>query len=121
MERLTERLNEYYIKIKGCRTIYGAEERKKAPASSAIARLCAYEDTGLTPEEIMRIISEENEPLTADDLRKMDGEPVWIDGQESGWWIVDTEDERIYFRDMEFYDFSDIGYVATAYREKYRG
>lgn len=124
MERLTERLNKNYIKIKGCKTIYGSEERKGAPAASAIARLCDYEDTGLMPEEIMRIISngsEENEPLTVDDLREMDGEPVWTEGNGYEWGIVDVEEERIYFKDMEFYEFKDIGHLASAYKKKNGG
>lgn len=58
-----------------------------------VARLAAYEDTNLTPEEIMILCSmdrrakmaellrmEENKPLTLEELRGMDGEPVWLVG-----------------------------------------
>lgn len=52
MERLTEHYKDNGIKINGCSTIYANVERKGAPASNAIVRLAAYEDTGLGPEEI---------------------------------------------------------------------
>ncbi len=35
-------------------------------------RLAAYEDTGLTPEEIMALIPPPNDPLTLEELREMD-------------------------------------------------
>lgn len=44
----------------------------------AIDRLAAYEDTGLTPEEIMALLDPPNLPLTLEELRAMDGEPVWL-------------------------------------------
>lgn len=66
-----------------------------------VARLAAYEDTNLTPEEIMILCSmdrrakmaellrmEENKPLTLAELRKMDGEPVW-DSALSQYGLVD--------------------------------
>lgn len=55
MDRLTERI-ENGIRIKGCSTVYPTVERKSAPMQSAIVRLAAYEDIGLTPEEIVKII-----------------------------------------------------------------
>lgn len=55
MERLTERA-EQFVRIKGCRTVYPEVERKSAPMQSAVARLAAYEDTGLMPEEIKDIV-----------------------------------------------------------------
>ena len=51
-ERLTEHFGEKYISIKGCKSLYENAERKGAPASNAIVRLAAYEDTGWSPEEI---------------------------------------------------------------------
>ncbi len=79
----------------------------------AIDRLAAYEDTGLTPEEVMELAqakkdamnetqsrAEKNEPLTLDELRKMDGEPVWIaftpnaDEESLAMWaLVSADDE----------------------------
>ena len=73
-------------------------------------RLAAYEDTGLEPDEIkamhdrdnrlksdavkpVEIEGVKNEPLTIDELRKMDGEPIWVVPlcNDSGWasqWII---------------------------------
>lgn len=58
MERLTKRVGKY-VEIIGCKSLYSSEERKKAPASSAIARLAKYEDTGLTPDEIKTLIAKQ--------------------------------------------------------------
>ncbi len=56
MDRLTERLSDGCIRIKGCKTVYSGTERKRSHMTSAVVRLAAYEDTGLTPQEINRII-----------------------------------------------------------------
>lgn len=56
MERLTEHTDDGYIAIKGCASVYPAQERKRAPATSAIVRLAAYEDSGLTPEEVAELV-----------------------------------------------------------------
>ena len=51
-------------------------------ASQAVhlrSRLKMYEDTGLTPEEIKKLIPPPNAPLTLEELREMDGEPVWCE------------------------------------------
>ena len=109
MERLTERFYGWVIK-KGChgpcRTCHRAECADIYPM---IDRLAAYEDTGLEPEEIMGLCSmdrrakmaellrmEENKPLTLEELRKMDGEPVFIiptrgSGGFCTWMLVDTK------------------------------
>lgn len=109
MERLTERWCAGGIRIKGCSTLYPDVERKSAPMASAIARLAAYEDTGLEPEEVQiaaemfagdphvpilqtsnlvkayrdgRVeILPPNDPLTMAELREMEGKsvPVWCD------------------------------------------
>lgn len=56
MERLTEYIeNGKYIAIKRRKTLYPTEERWNAPATAAIVRLCHYEDSGLTPEEVMEL------------------------------------------------------------------
>ncbi|MDE6259898.1 MAG: ParB N-terminal domain-containing protein [Oscillospiraceae bacterium] len=42
------------------------------------ARLSRYEDTGLMPDDVERLAAQEsNTPLTLEELREMDGEPVW--------------------------------------------
>lgn len=52
MERLTEYVDGKYIRIKGTKSLYPKEERDGAPLSNAIARLAAYEESGLEPEEL---------------------------------------------------------------------
>ena len=53
MKRLTEYVKDNrYVRIIGCKSLYPVEERKEAPTTSAFARLAAYEDIGLTPDEI---------------------------------------------------------------------
>ena len=52
MEKLTEYVDGKYIRIKGTKSLYPKNERDGAPLSNAIARLAAYEDTGLEPEEL---------------------------------------------------------------------
>lgn len=51
-------------------------------------RLAAYEDTGLTPEEITTLIHPPNPPLTTEELLELDGEPVWNDNEKE-WIVVD--------------------------------
>lgn len=107
MERLTERLTDGYIKIQGCKTIYGNKGCKSNPVTNAIVRLAEYEDTGRMPEEIMALIPSPNDPLTLDELREMDGEPVWVvftpdaDGECLTMWAlisVDRENDEIFLQ-----------------------
>lgn len=56
-------------------------------------RLAAYEDTGLTPEEVKALSAEKkNAPLTLEELRAMDGEPVYLDfyGERGEYVILDV-------------------------------
>lgn len=69
MERLTERWCKGMVRIKGCSTAYLDKERKGAHAASAIVRLAAYEDTGMTPEEITGLCSMDKRAKMADLLR----------------------------------------------------
>lgn len=72
MERLTKRIDGWVMR-KGChgicRACTGAECADLYPM---IDRLADYEDTGLTPEEIMALIPPPNDPLTLEELREMD-------------------------------------------------
>ena len=67
-----------------------------------------------------------NEPLTLDELRKMDGEPVWIKLFDTGeeFWVlrnewVDTRnpEPKILFH-MRWYSHADYGKTWLAYRQK---
>ena len=64
MEKLTEYVDGKYIRIKGTKSLYPKNERDGAPLSNAIARLAAYEDTGLEPEEIERILDSYGRGMT---------------------------------------------------------
>lgn len=134
MERLTERFDGWVMR-KGChgpcRTCHRAECADIYPM---IDRLAAYEDTGLEPEEIMGLCSmdrrakmaellrmEENKPLTLEELRGMDGEPVWVEclgtKDYSAWTIVDICLNGIHTK--YFYaDFDYYGVEWLAYRRK---
>lgn len=60
--------------------------------------------------------AEENKPLTLDELREMDGEPVWcVCGDMAEWMLVGKEDceGRRYI-----FDFSNYGEMWLAYRRK---
>ena len=86
-----------------------------------IDRLAAYEDTGLTPEEIMALIPLPNDPLTLEELRGMDGEPVWItkmDGSGGVWMLVDTEYELCREAHGEMAVFENCGKTWMAYRRR---
>jgi len=80
MERLTKRIDGWVMR-KGChgicRACTGAECADLYPM---IDRLADYEDTGLTPEEVKALVPTPNDPLTLEELREMDGQPVWVVG-----------------------------------------
>ena len=90
MERLTERnkkgcayFNNDGILIRGANGTF--HQKKDITAhyihdrfvalDKVIDRLAAYEDTGLTPEEIVALIQPPNDLLTLEELREMGGEP----------------------------------------------
>lgn len=64
MEKLTEYVDGKYIRIKGTKSLYPKNERDGAPLSNAIARLAAYEETGLEPEEIEHILDSYGRGMT---------------------------------------------------------
>lgn len=59
--------------------------------------LAAYEDIGLDPEDIKSLLMKLHEPLSLEQLRELDGEPVWVQPviERGGWWsMVQLEKER---------------------------
>lgn len=121
MDRLTERHGRY-ITVKGCKTIHYCIERKSAPASNAVVRLAAYEDTGLMPEEITALIPLPNDPLTLEELRGMDGEPVWVEfpkcPEASGWMLISAGRHCVYDGLLGECDFENYGKTWLAYRRR---
>lgn len=125
-----------------------------------VARLAAYEDTGLEPEDIDALQKRErglaemlvnvscgcvvpytrlaelaqaekdgrlvilplNDPLTLEELREMDGEPVWVYNAYNGWCTCRVIDEinaiSIYFTDGMARYLNMYGNGWTAYRRK---
>ena len=67
-----------------------------------------------------------NEPLTLDELQKMDGEPVWIklfDPDEAFWvlrneWVDTRNPEPMILFHMRWYSHVDYGKTWLAYRQK---
>lgn len=78
MNRLTEKRADGRWAISNNDGASPTEQMLKIPI--AIDRLAAYEDTGLTPEEIMALIPPPNAPLTLEELRGMGEKPVWLVG-----------------------------------------
>lgn len=88
----------------------------------------------LEDDNHFREVTKKVEPLTLDELRKMDGEPVWVSvsnnwresGVSEGWCIVrfHSEDDRVrvYVYDTRhgarFFAQQDYGESWLAYRQK---
>lgn len=90
--------------------------------------------SALRQQEHFREVTKKVEPLTLDELRQMDGEPVWVSvsnnwresGVSEGWCIVrfHSEDDRVrvYIYDTRhgarFFAQQDYGKTWLAYRQK---
>lgn len=90
-----------------------------------IDRFAAYEDTGLTPEEVQDLVNKQkNEPLKLEELKEMHGEPVWLkslgEDFDDGWYIIVSIDkQRIHC--LQLYSmlfFEHYGKTWIAYRHK---
>lgn len=122
MERLTAIRNGVTVYVgPGCEYSTGmiAAELNSAHIRLVLEHLNAYEETGLKPEEIMGLCSmdkrakmaellrtEENRPLTLEELRQMGGKPYWHVGlQEDSppphWNVLDP----FYARHIEDYGY----------------
>ena len=88
------------------------------------ARLAAYEDTGLTPEEISALIPPPNDPLTLEELREMDGEPVWVvplndfDILPANYLVNAYAEQIVVDKFGAYLDFEDYGKTWLAYRRR---
>jgi len=122
MERLTKRIDGWVMR-KGChgicRACTGAECADLYPM---IDRLADYEDTGLTPEEVKALVPTPNAPLTLEELREMDGQPVWFCKCHNGlcnWCVIDhTNETNIFFTDGTVRLMSSYGDGWMAYRRR---
>lgn len=109
MERLTKRINGKAAFYE-CNSTCGTCEGVLCGSVFLMAdRLAAYEDTGLDPERVAELAQAEkdgrlvalppNDLLTLEELREMDGEPVWVElldcNKEANWAFVDLEIEAV--------------------------
>ena len=77
-------------------------------------------------QEHFRDLTKKVEPLTLDELRQMDGEPVWIklfDPDEEFWvlrneWVDTRNPEPMILFHMRWYSHADYGKTWLAYRKK---
>lgn len=120
MERLTIRCN-------GCPALARGYKERFTESSlffMLLNRLTEYEDTGLTPEEIMALIAPPDAPLTMEELREMDGEPVWI--TPGGFWalVIARRGERVRLINHEgeiVWADKEIELVGPVYRHRPKG
>ena len=77
--------------------------------------------SALRQEEHFRDLTKKVEPLTLDELRKMDGEPVWVQSpgvpEYGRWAIVEGVGENCLFLHDDF-TCHDYGKTWLAYRQK---
>ena len=69
--------------------------------------------SALRQQEHFREVTKKVEPLTLDELRKMDGEPVWLVNQNGGRWVIMS---GAYLCDSR--KNADYGKTWLAYRSK---
>ena len=82
--------------------------------------------SALRQEDHFRDLTKKVEPLTLDELRKMDGEPVWIklfDKDEEFWvlrydWVDTRNPDPMILLHMRWYSHADYGKTWLAYRHK---
>lgn len=112
--------------------IYSAEYQKYLGMQIAMREVLEYfgkfelGDTALRQQEAVTNRNGLNEPLTLDELRKMDGEPVWIklfDKDEEFWvlrydWVDTRNPDPMILLHMRWYSHADYGKTWLAYRQK---
>jgi len=71
---------------------------------------------------INRRTQPENNPLTLEELRQMDGEPVYCVGAKNkaldGWGLVSVKENRIFDNAGDWWDLEDCGVGYKAYAHK---
>ena len=107
--------------------IYSAEYQKYLGMQIAMREVLEYfakfelGDTALRQQETVTNRNGLNEPLTMDELRQMDGEPVWVQSpgvpEYGRWAIVEGVGENCLFLHDDF-TCHDYGKTWLAYRQK---
>ena len=72
-----------------------------------------------TAEEAISSLTPQTEPLTLEQLREMDGEPVWLDVADGVWALVDTDDDCVWLDRGGSIDI--FGLTGKAYRRPPEG
>lgn len=118
------KLNSKEIAALSYALILARRDYKKAPdifaedIADVETLLQMTREAGCTVEE------EHNDPLTQDELRAMDGEPVWcVDSRGKGYWVLINVDEDIpdaFDCQGEFLNGGLYEYEWLAYRRKPR-
>ena len=90
--------------------------RKNRPTSDPRPcgmELCDAVDMAISALRQQETVANHNEPLTLDELRKMDGEPVWLVNQNGGRWAIMS---GVYLWNSR--KNADYGKTWLAYRQK---
>ena len=82
--------------------------------------------SALRQQDHFREVTKKVEPLTLEELRQMDGEPVWIklfDPDEEFWvlrneWVDTRNPDPMILLHMRWYSHADYGKTWLAYRRK---
>ena len=108
--------------------IYSAEYQKYLGMQIAMREVLEYfgkfelGDTALRQQETVTNRYGLNEPLTLDELRKMDGEPVWVQflhNKIGYWYLIDCHNsEFIRFYRSGFFINGEYSKSFLAYRQK---
>ena len=100
------------------------KNRPKSDPRPCGLELCDAVDmaiSALRQEDHFREVTKKVEPLTLDELRKMDGEPVWVQSpgvpEYGRWAIVEGVGENCLFLHDDF-TCHDYGKTWLAYRQK---
>ena len=101
-------------------------DRDRAAVAALRAYAAATDNDDLATDILNWVGHERNEPLPLDELRQMDGEPVWIklfDPDEEFWvlrneWVDTRNPEPLILFHMRWYSHADYGKTWLAYRRK---
>ena len=101
---------EYLLVVlwNGLHNAYGMD----AKVADRVAEI-AHEGDKVQPDTTPK-----NDPLTLEELREMDGEPVWVQSMVSGWTLVDVERGCCTNGRGETASFERYGELWLAYRRK---
>lgn len=100
-----------------------SEVARKLRTFKGICQTPGLDDLIIWAADIIDRCQEPNEPLTLEQLREMDGEPVWVDGKDYGGWTIfkagaNKQVARCLDNVNLSYYMADYGKTWVAYRRK---